>query len=556
MNYLLSFFVPVFLVLIMSPYAISASERWGLIDNPDSRKNHQEPTPMAGGVILFPLVILALAISFRGTTYLSHLLIATTLVFAVGLYDDRWGAHFSTKFLVQVLASLLVVNAGVKINLIYLHSSLPLDLKSMSVMSTLITILWVVGLTNAVNLIDGLDGLAAGLSFNALVGIWAIGVLSGQQSVALYSCIIAGGIFGFLRFNLFPARTFLGDSGSMLLGFSIAVISIIMSAKQTTFMVLIIPVLFLAIPMVDTAIAFVRRIGKGDHPFKPDRGHLHHRLQDLNFTPRQILLYFLGFSSLLGIAALSMHEDQDLHGLVWSLVFIATMVGGIKAMNIFNFHDRIKLINLHLMRASKYDTLVLNKDMAIKVIMLTVILISGFNVYLALFAIDSGRDLILASTVFLLLLAIPDAIVFSRNGTGRIMPFSKAAIFFLLLVMCLSLGIAFGEGKSFVSPPIVTAFLLGLGGLIFITSPVKPREIFHIDPLDIIGLYVSVIVVHYLHHSFPLLPQSILIYSMINSIIFFGIFRIITRSALRTSRVYQPVWILPALFVYSLLWIA
>jgi UDP-GlcNAc:undecaprenyl-phosphate GlcNAc-1-phosphate transferase len=526
-----------------------------LIDTPDTRKNHKKPTPVAGGLILFPLTIIALTYSFWGTIYLSHLLIASALIFAVGLYDDKWGAHFSTKFLIQVCAALLIINAGIKINLIYLHSSLALNMKSIGVLSTLVTVLWIVGLTNAVNMIDGLDGLAAGLSFNALVGICAIGVLSGQENVALFSCIVAGGIFGFLRYNLYPARTFLGDSGSMLLGFSIAVVSIIMSAKQSTFMVLVIPVLFLAIPMVDTAIAFLRRIGKGDHPFKPDRGHLHHRLQDLNFTPRQILLYFLGFSSLLGIAALSMHDDQNFHGLVWALVLIALMLGAIKAMNIYNFHDRIKLINLRLMRLTRYDTLILNKGMAIKVVMLTVILISGFNIYLAFLVIDPGRDLILASTAFLFLLAVPDAIIFSRNGTGRIMPYSKTAIFFLLLVMCLSLGVAYGDGKALMHLPMVTASLLLLGILIFLKSPVKLHEIFHIDPLDIISLYIAIFVVHNIHHFFPFLPNSILVYAVLNSVIFFGIFRIITHAALRTSRVHQPVWAVPVLFIYSLLWV-
>jgi UDP-GlcNAc:undecaprenyl-phosphate GlcNAc-1-phosphate transferase len=539
----------------MSPYVISVTKQWGLIDTPDDRKNHLKPTPMAGGLILFPLIITALFLSFWGKNYLSHLLLASILIFVIGLYDDFRGAHFSTKFLIQVCAALLVINAGVKINLITLHSSFAYDLKGTSFLSTLVTGLWIVGLTNAVNIIDGVDGLAAGLSLNAFVGICAIGVLSGQQNVALYSCVVAGGIFGFLRYNIYPAKSFLGDSGSMLLGFSIAVISIIMSAKKTTFMVLIIPVLFLAIPMLDTAIAFLRRIGKGDHPFKPDRSHLHHRLQDLNFTPRQILLYFLGFSSLLGIAALSMHDDQNIHGLIWGLVLIALMVGVIKAMNIYNFHDRIKLINLRLMRLSRHDTLILNKGMAIKIVMLTVILISGFNIYLTFLVIDPGRDLILASTAFLLLLAVPDAVIFSRNGTGRIMPFSKTAIFFLLLVMCLGLGIAFGEGISLMRPPMVTASLLLLGILIFLKSPVKLHEIFHIDPLDIISLYMAIFVVHNIHHSFPILPKSILVYAILNSVIFFGIFRIITHAALRTSRVHQPIWALPALFVYSLLWV-
>ncbi|MFV2082840.1 MAG: MraY family glycosyltransferase, partial [bacterium] len=321
-------------------------------DQPDERKNHIEPTPLAGGLVLFPVIVAAIIIGFHGDTRMPLFLLAVSLIFAVGILDDLKGVHFSTKLAAQAGAAMIMILSQVHINfsnIIYLHKlGIHLSPAANEVASWFVTFLWIVGITNAVNLIDGLDGLASGLSLNAIIGLFAIAFMGSKGGVALFSLILAGGILGFMRYNLHPAKTFLGDSGSLLLGFTISFMAILQSAKTTTFMVLVIPIIFIAIPMVDTIWAFTRRMLKGQHPFEPDREHLHHRLLDLNFTPRQTLGYFYAFSVIMGGSGLWLSQHKSLLVIAISFILLALMVGIVKLMQIFNLHKIIFDVNVKL----------------------------------------------------------------------------------------------------------------------------------------------------------------------------------------------------------------
>jgi UDP-GlcNAc:undecaprenyl-phosphate GlcNAc-1-phosphate transferase len=240
--------------MILSPWVISLSRDWGLMDHPDDdRKQHEFSVPMAGGLLLFPFVLIGILFSFPVSGNMPYFLAGACLIFGLGVWDDRFGAHFSTKFLIQGIAALLVIQSGLLLNLnkVVFFKEAGLEVSHFFCMA--LTLLWIVGITNAVNIIDGMDGLAAGLSFNAFAGIGALALMSGATGLATFCVIMSGALIGFLRFNIHPARTFLGDSGSMLLGFTLAVLSLIQSTKTATFLVLVVPALLLALPMLDTA---------------------------------------------------------------------------------------------------------------------------------------------------------------------------------------------------------------------------------------------------------------------------------------------------------------
>ena len=305
MNYLLLFLLGAFFTLLLTPRAIRLCYRWGLLDHPEDRKIHKVSTPLAGGLVLFPLILTGLVFMPLPVERLIYLAVAITAIFITGLWDDKHRIHFSTKFLFQTAAALFVIKAGFLFDLDRIFFLKGTDFQPSYIFSVFITVLWIVGITNAVNLIDGVDGLAAGLSLIAFAGIGALSLASGSLTPAIPCIIMVGGILGFLRYNIFPAQTFLGDSGSLLLGFTLSVASIVKSAKTSTFLVLVVPVLFLAIPMLDTSLAFTRRAIQKKNPFQADREHLHHRLLELNFSTTQVLGIFYGLSALLGILALA-----------------------------------------------------------------------------------------------------------------------------------------------------------------------------------------------------------------------------------------------------------
>ena len=339
--------------MIVSPLVISVSRDWGLMDHPDDRKQHEFSVPMAGGPILFPFVFIGILVCFPVSGNMPYVLAGACLIFGLGIWDDRFGAHFSTKFLIQVIAALLVMQSGLLLNLNKVSLMAGLGLKAGPFFSMVVTLLWIVGITNAVNIIDGMDGLAAGLSFNAFAGIGALALMSGGTGLAAFCFIMSGALLGFLRFNIHPARTFLGDSGSMLLGFTLAVLSLIQSTKTATFLVLVVPALLLALPMVDTAYAFARRGIRGQNPFKADRDHLHHKLLDLNFTPKQVLGLFFSLSTGMGFLALRIAQKEQLYVLTLAVSTLVLSFATIKVMQIFNFHVVVQKMNLRMRSLAK-----------------------------------------------------------------------------------------------------------------------------------------------------------------------------------------------------------
>jgi UDP-GlcNAc:undecaprenyl-phosphate GlcNAc-1-phosphate transferase len=284
----------------------------GLLDYPDgSRRGHARPVPRLGGIGVFAgvLIAAALAAALESNARLLALLpfvlslaVGATILFAVGLIDDLVGVRPSVKLLVQSAAALVVVRFGFSIQLLVLPTS---HLVSLGVLAVPITVLWIVGLSNAFNLVDGSDGLAGAVAAIALVATAVSALILHDTTIFWCSAALIGAMLGFLRYNLPPARIFLGDSGSLVVGFLLAVLTVKGMTRRDGALYVVGPIFALSYPLLDTGISMLRRWLRGEPLSRADGRHIHHQLQALGLSPRQSLLILCGFSSLVAVMGLS-----------------------------------------------------------------------------------------------------------------------------------------------------------------------------------------------------------------------------------------------------------
>lgn len=343
------------LTWIATPHVIRLADRLGALDHPGGRKTHAMPMPRIGGVAVFIGFVggLALAALLTGSlfsmprvdVYWRALGVGATALFLIGLIDDLWSVSFVWKFVVQILASGYLWFYGFRIEIL----SNPLGGGAIElgiVLSLCVTVLWIVGITNAVNLIDGLDGLAAGVALITTLAVAAIALYRSELGVTAASVALAGSLLGFLRYNFNPARIFLGDSGSLFLGFVLAVTSVRGSQKGPTVVAILAPLLILGLPLFDTGLAVLRRLywigsdetrkgGRVAHVvsnlnrvFLPDRGHIHHRLIDSGLSHRGAVLILYGVTAMLALGALALVLIKSvLVGLLLVTILAALMAG-------------------------------------------------------------------------------------------------------------------------------------------------------------------------------------------------------------------------------------
>src|SRR5579871_1015050 len=282
-----------FAATLLTPLCTKAACRLGLVDRPDGhRKLHHNPIPRVGGIA----IALAYTLSFSILLIFAHrdgrivadnmslvwrLFPAAGIVFATGLLDDLITLTSWQKLLGNFAGAAWAYWAGVRI-VVGGHTShwwsLPL------------TLLWLAACTNAFNLIDGLDGLAAGIGFLATLTILLGGLIQGNFALAVATIPLAGALIGFLRYNLNPASIFLGDCGSLLIGFLLGCFGVIWSQKSATILGMTAPLMALSIPILDVCLSVIRRFLRREPLFRADRGHIHHRLLDRGLTQRQVVV--------------------------------------------------------------------------------------------------------------------------------------------------------------------------------------------------------------------------------------------------------------------------
>ncbi len=266
----------------------------GTADEPNARRINKEPLPNIGGLAIFAGVIaaLVLAIALKGQllervqVQLLSIMLGATLMLIVGFIDDQFSLSPLFRLAAQTLAAGLLVVNGIRIDVPGLAP----------VFDILITLVWVVGITNAVNLMDGIDGLVGGLGFIASSFLLAISAQFPERAAStLLLAAVAGGCLGFLRHNFNPSRIILGDAGATFIGFTLAAVSILGTVKFVAAASLIAPLLFLAVPIIDTTQVVVRRLRSGSSPFEPDKRHLHHTLLHSGLGQRRSVLLLWAF---------------------------------------------------------------------------------------------------------------------------------------------------------------------------------------------------------------------------------------------------------------------
>lgn len=302
---LLFAFVVAFLISYAStPIAKILAFRIGAVDVPkDNRRMHKKPTARIGGIAIFYGFIISILCFAKIDTALRGILIGCIVIVVLGIFDDIYSLNALFKFFVQIAAALIVVMHGVRIDHISSFGFGSSPYISLGIWSVPITVLWIVGVTNAVNLIDGLDGLAAGVSTISTVSLFAISLIMREPAVAIVTAAVAGAGFGFLPYNIHPAKIFMGDTGSTFLGFILGSISVVGLFKSYAVVSIAVPFLILGLPIFDTAFAIIRRLLHGQSPMHPDRGHVHHRLIDLGFDQKQTVIILLITSGLLSLSA-------------------------------------------------------------------------------------------------------------------------------------------------------------------------------------------------------------------------------------------------------------
>ncbi|HKG94573.1 MAG TPA: MraY family glycosyltransferase [Gemmatimonadaceae bacterium] len=303
------------------------AKRRGLFDPYEERKLHTRPTPRIGGLAIassVALTLLALSAGFGFSPFavnsqgLRAVLAGAAAIHVLGLWDDRRPMPARWKLLGQVVIATVVYFGGARVSMLSLPGVGVVEL--WAPIGLLITVAWFVGVTNAFNLIDGLDGLASGAAMFALTTMFVVGSINGQVGAALVTIVIAGATLGFLFYNWHPASIFLGDSGSLFLGFMLAGIGLLSSQKGSTVVAVAIPVVALGLPVLDTLLAIVRRFLRGQPIFTADRGHIHHRLLGLGHSPRKVAMLLYGGCAVLALGGMLMVNNANYTALLLLIV--------------------------------------------------------------------------------------------------------------------------------------------------------------------------------------------------------------------------------------------
>ncbi|OPY60705.1 MAG: putative undecaprenyl-phosphate N-acetylglucosaminyl 1-phosphate transferase [Syntrophorhabdaceae bacterium PtaU1.Bin034] len=330
---LATFFASLLISLAATPVARRFGKFIGAVDTPDARKVHHASIPRSGGIAIVCAFVVTVCSSPLLDTRVSDLLAwnlkfigfftGAILVFSMGLLDDVYRLNPKIKLLAQVFSASVAFAAGLRIESYYFTAT---PVHSV-IISYALTVFWFVVLINAINLIDGLDGLAGGIAFFVCVMLTILLVRQKQYLPAMLFASLAGAVVGFLRYNFNPASIFMGDGGSYFLGYAIAGLSILGSAKAQTGTALLIPLLAMGVPVFDTILSPVRRFIIGKKLFQPDKNHIHHRLIEMGLSKKKTVLFIYAISVVLClIAMITVNLQNKRAGLFFAIVGVTAVL--------------------------------------------------------------------------------------------------------------------------------------------------------------------------------------------------------------------------------------
>lgn len=304
--------------IILTPLVRKFAFRIGAVDHPNYRKVHMSVMPRIGGLAIFGAFLIGYLILRPEDSHATGILVGAGIILLTGFLDDMLEITAKAKMFGQLAAAIVVVTwGGLQIDFINLPFGGQLEFGYLSIP---MTILWIIGITNAINLIDGLDGLAAGVSTIALIALSVMAIILPNPFVVATAAILAASSFGFLFFNFHPAKIFMGDTGSLFLGYMISVLALL-GFKSVAVISLIIPVIMLGVPIFDTFFAIVRRVRLKQKIMAPDKSHLHHCLLRIGFSHRQTVLIIYGLAILFGVTAILFSQAT-----VWGAVVLLVVM--------------------------------------------------------------------------------------------------------------------------------------------------------------------------------------------------------------------------------------
>lgn len=372
-NTMIAFILAAITSMIVAPLMIKFAFKVGAVDVPkDERKIHSKPMPRIGGLsfiigFFVAIIFSLLTVKVDTSINLVGFFIGSAIVAAVGFIDDIYHIKPWQKLLGQVIAAILVIISGLRICYINIPFITLYGLND--VLSILITFFWIIGVTNALNLIDGLDGLATGVSAIATLALTIVFALNGSGELPLLITVaLLGGLVGFLPYNFNPAKTFMGDTGSNFLGFTLATVSMIGMAKTYTLMTIVVPVVILGLPIFDTLFAICRRLLHHKSIMEADRGHIHHKLIDAGLSQKQAVLILYGVTALLGILAVIILESN-----FWKVLVLMAILAILSVIGIRNAND----VLVYLDNGKKRKVVVMDKRNAEKKEKIKVMLVFG-----------------------------------------------------------------------------------------------------------------------------------------------------------------------------------
>lgn len=482
-----SLILSMYITIVLIPIFSRIAHKYNALDVPDERKIHSIPKPRVGGIAMALGVFPPIFLWVPSTPFFKSLLIGTGIIVTFGIIDDFKGLNFKTKFLAQFVASLIVVlYGGVQIK--YFGTLLPAGFFLPEWFSTALSVIVIIGVTNAINLSDGLDGLAGGVTLLSFICLGYLAFCFENTTIFLFSVSVIGAIFGFLRYNSYPAVLFMGDTGSQLLGFLAITLSLSLTQSNTPLSPLL-PLLILGFPILDTLSVMMSRIVAGESPFKADKRHFHHRLIDIGLYHSEAVLTIYFLQSFFVLIAFLFRFSSEWSLLSFYLVFSCIIL-------IFFFIAYKK--GWELNRYEKFDTIVKghlriikDKNLLIKFSFGFVRLVFSGLLIFSCFVPESIPSYY--STLSVLLLAV-FLITWKINSAWLI---SLSAIIFYLLIPML---IYFGEANAVQwATRTVMDFQMFLFGslLVFVYLTLKftrRRDGFKTTPLDFLILFAVLVI--------------------------------------------------------------
>ena len=472
---------------------IPVLSRWapavGLTDSPGPRKVHAVPVPRVGGLAMAVGILVPVLATVPLTASIRGVLLGILILLCFGLWDDRVELGYRTKLLGQILAvGVCMVVGGIQIG------RLVFDGRTLApgLFSGIITFVFLIGVTNAVNLSDGLDGLAGGLVLLCLCAVALFAVATGNSNVIALCLIEAGAVLGFLRFNTHPARIFMGDSGSQVLGFSVGALSLLTTQNINSDLSAALPILLLGLPILDTLTVMTTRILAGRSPFTPDRNHLHHRLLSIGFTHRESVAVVYLLQVGLVLLAYFMRFEADFAVVAVFCVFALVVLGTLHLAASTGWHlHQVDPPGEIRARPASLPTTARLPSISLALVLACLIAYAGT---VLLFASRVGKDLGVLSLGMLAVLLLS---AWRAGGSMHWIERTAAYVSVVLLVYLDQTALDHSEALATISWT-----LIGItGAAALVRFWLSPTRRFEVTTLDLIVVFVALVL--------PNLPGSL-----------------------------------------------